>query len=540
MDFVSNFWNWISYLGLNEYKGSVSGLKRLALTNRINFIICILAILVFSFLLIFSQVEISKFNFNQYRILFAGLLALINLILSFSGLYKLSRFFLIFIPVLLLSILPIFFGVVNDESYLDFPWIIITASMTPHFVLSPKENKALYYVSLLYYLVLLIPLENLLAFYFNPEVHILPVVQGNLLYMKLAQLSIYGFLNLCIIYLQSLNRQHETNLERANELLSSQSVIINQQSGELKATNMQLLKHQEEMKLNNKNLIFQNMQLENTLHELKETQAQLVQAEKLATIGMLTAGIAHEINNPINFINSGLEGLRVSFQDCYQFIEEALQILDSEDTQKLCEIERLNDKYDIKGISESIPILLSNIQTGSTRAAEIVRSLLFFTHSSEDKIRPANIHESIDASLVMLNHLMKDRIEIVKHYLEIPLIYCLRSRINQVFMNLLTNAVQAMDGPGQLVIFTENIQGNESVRIRIRDTGKGIPADIQNKIFDPFFSTKETGKGTGLGLYIVMKIIKEHNGNLTYESIEGKGTEFIVELPVKPDSLEEI
>ena len=534
MSFLSKLWNWISYLGISHSIGSGSSIKRFALTNRINFILFVLGFVAFLLLVFWSPVNREQFNINQYRILFAAILGILNLLLASVGANKISRISLIFMPVFILSILPIFLGVVNDESYLDYPWFIITASMTPHFVLSPREDRFLYYFSLLYYLILLLPLEQILGMYFNPEVHILPVIEKNYLYIKLTQVSIYGFLNLSIIYLQSLSRQHEAKLEKANEQLNDQSVIIRQQTDELKDRNSRLLRQQAELRVYNTDLETQNKELEATLHELKETQAQLIQAEKLATIGMLTAGIAHEINNPINYINSGLEGLRVSFNDCHRYIEDSMLLLESDKDDKLKQIQELNKRYDLDSISGSIPVLLENIQKGSIRATEIVRSLLFFTHNNEDRLRPVNIHESIEASVVMLNHFIKDRIELIRDYGEIPQIYCLPGKINQVFMNLLSNAVQAIEGSGKIIITTEKIPGKNAVQVRFKDNGKGMSPKIQEKIFDPFFSTKEPGKGTGLGLPIVLKIIKEHGGELTFESVEFQGTEFRVELPVIP------
>jgi signal transduction histidine kinase len=532
MGFLLNLWNWISYLGISPSKEYGSALKQLVLTNRINFILLVLGSLAFMMLLFFSPVKVSQFNINEYRILLTAALGGLNLILANAGANRISRISLIFMPVFILSVMPIFMGVVNDESYLDYPWFIITASMTPHFVLSQKENRYFYYFSLLYFLVLLLPLEQILIFYNNPEVHILPIVTKNYLYMKLTQVSIYGFLNLSILYLQSLSKQHEANLEKANAQLQDQSFIINQQADELKERNILLVKHQEELNLYNRDLQNQNRELAETLHKLKETQAQLIQAEKLATIGMLTAGIAHEINNPINYIYSSLEGLRVSFEDCNHYVAESLVLLDSEIPEKLAEIKKLGEKYDLRGISTSIPILLDNIQKGSVRATEIVRSLLFFTYNNEDKPRPVNLFESIEASVVMLNHLMKNRIELVRNYNELPQVYCYPGKINQVFMNLLSNAVQSIDEAGTITITTENIPERNSVQISFRDTGKGISPKIYDKIFDPFFSTKEAGKGTGLGLPIVLTIVNEHDGKLSFESVEGMGTEFRVELPV--------
>jgi signal transduction histidine kinase len=534
MGFLAKLWNWISFLGISHSTGDPYSLKRFVLTNRINFVLFILGQFSFLMLLLFSPVDNSGFSFNEYRILLCSAVAGLSLLLAWAGANKLSRISLIFMPVFILSILPIFLGTVNDESYLDYPWFIITSSITPHFVLSPKENRTFYFCSLLYYLLLLLPLEQILRLFNNPEVKLLPVIEGNYLYMKLTQVSIYGFLNLSIIYLQSLSRQHESNLEIANEQLHQQSVIITRQSEELIARNELLLRQQIELKGYNKELEKQNHELEVTLSELRETQAQLIQAEKLATIGMLTAGIAHEINNPINYINSGLEGLKVSFNDCYNYIEESIRIMESDSPDIPRDILRLEEKYDLKSISGSIPVLLANIQNGSLRATEIVRSLLYFTHNSDDKFSPCNLHESIDASLVILNHQMKNCITIIKNYGKIPLVYCYAGKINQVFMNLLSNAVQAIEDTGEIVITTENVEERNSVKIKIRDNGKGINEKIHDKIFDPFFSTKEAGKGTGLGLPIVLKIIKEHGGELTFETSSGSGTEFCVELPVIP------
>jgi signal transduction histidine kinase len=271
------------------------------------------------------------------------------------------------------------------------------------------------------------------------------------------------------------------------------------------------------------------LELENTLSDLKATQVQLLQSEKMASLGILLAGVAHEINNPINYINSSLAGLRNVFEDILNYSREALTIKNNPE----------HPTIDLEKSVERIEKMLTNIKTGISKTMNIVNSLRTFSRNSDEVMREIDIHENIESTLTILYNQYKDRIEVKRIYGEIPLIHCYPEKVNQVLMNLLANAIQAIDKKGEIIITTKTIPGEDKVSISIQDTGMGIPESIQSKIFDPFFTTKDPGKGTGLGLSIAYDIIKQHNGEIQVQSTIGEGTKFIIILPIKGEVLYE-
>ncbi len=246
--------------------------------------------------------------------------------------------------------------------------------------------------------------------------------------------------------------------------------------------------------------------------EILRAQAQLVHSEKMASLGQLVAGVAHEINNPINFIASGLPSLKRDIDKMAGMIPSAAR------------------GADFDKVKTRLARLLVAIEDGTRRTAEIVRNLRSFSRLDEAAQKTADLHESLDSTLALLASKIEDNIKVEKLYGELPLVECFPSQLNQVFMNLLVNALQAMKSGGTLTIRTEPLDG--AVRISIQDTGQGIPKEIREKIFDPFFTTKPVGEGTGLGLSITHEIIAKHGGHLHLESEVGVGTTFQITLPL--------
>lgn len=257
-------------------------------------------------------------------------------------------------------------------------------------------------------------------------------------------------------------------------------------------------------------------------HELRETQAQLVQSEKMAALGGLVSGIAHEINNPIGAVNGTSD---VSLRAIEMLMK---QIDESTSLEEL----RANKRF-----NRSLKVLRENTQiaaTASERIVEIVRSLKNFARLDEAEFQLANVHDGLNSTLTLIHHEIKNKIEIIKDYGEIPDIYCYPNQLNQVFMNVLVNASQAITENGRITIETRADQAH--VIIRIIDNGRGIPAKNLNRIFDPGFTTKKSGVGTGLGLSISYNIVRKHHGTISAESEEGKGTTFTIKLPIVQES----
>jgi signal transduction histidine kinase len=269
----------------------------------------------------------------------------------------------------------------------------------------------------------------------------------------------------------------------------------------------------------------------NVAHEqLKSAQTQLVTSEKMASLGQLTAGIAHEINNPVNFISGNISPLRENISELAEVLEAYRQAALSPSPALLERAEALRRQVNLDLVRSEIGELLNGMEEGASRTAEIVRGLRTFARLDEDARKPVDLHLGLDSTLALLKGRLR-QIEVLKDYGEIPEVEGYPGKLNQVFMNILDNAIQAMPGGGIVYIQTHLKEG--CVEIRIRDTGNGMSEEVRRRIFEPFFTTKSVGEGTGLGLPISLGIVMQHQGNIEVHSQPGQGTEVIIRIPAR-------
>ncbi|MBU1364677.1 MAG: PAS domain S-box protein [Gammaproteobacteria bacterium] len=288
-----------------------------------------------------------------------------------------------------------------------------------------------------------------------------------------------------------------------------------------------------ELQSANRNLQDEREQQAALIARLEEAQSQLIQSEKMASIGQLAAGVAHEINNPVGFIKSNLGTLQRYIADFSKVLSAYAEIEHELGEASQASVSQLKKDLELDYLQQDLDVLLTETNDGVQRVQDIVRDLKNFSHVSSSEIILANLEMGLDSTLNVVWNELKYKAKVVKEYAGIPEIMCAPSQLNQVFMNLLVNASQAIEGQGQISIRTTSSEAE--VRIEIEDSGRGIPPENLGRIFEPFFTTKPVGKGTGLGLSLSYGIVKKHHGRIEVSSEVGKGTRFTVILPRQVD-----
>ncbi len=289
-------------------------------------------------------------------------------------------------------------------------------------------------------------------------------------------------------------------------------------------------------------------ELNQTIKKLQETQACLVQSEKMSSLGQMIAGIAHEINNPVNFLHGNLTYVKEYTDD----LLEAINLYETECPDISAEMQEKIAEIELDYLKDDLPKILQSMRSGIDRIRSIVLSLRNFLRLDESDLKAVNLHEGIDSTLLILQSRLNENsqrpeISIIKEYAELPLVECYAGQLNQVFMNILANGIDALDKLSSQRSFEDNqrdplwskiateVLPENWVSIRISDNSLGIPEEVRSRIFDPFFTTKDVGQGTGLGLSISYKIVVEqHGGKLFCESLSNRGISFVIFLPIKP------
>ncbi|MGE5656391.1 MAG: ATP-binding protein [Actinomycetota bacterium] len=365
--------------------------------------------------------------------------------------------------------------------------------------------------------------QKYLAFFPLKEVNwsillVIPVenIESQLRALDIIALVVAGLAVTMILVLWRVQRFEKQQLKKANELLEYR---VQERTAALSAT----------------------------LEQLQKSQLQLIQSEKMSALGSLVAGVAHEINNPVNFIYGNI----THANEYVDGLLKLIQLYQKHSSHPHPEVENYAQAIDVEFLAEDLLKILGSIRMGADRIRKIVLSLRNFSHLERSEFQQVDIHEGIDSTLLILQHRLKGSdhcsgVQVIKEYGALPLVECYVGQLNQVFMNILSNALDALEdrekqcnqltlqqSPSQIIITTQ-LQSKDRIRISVTDNGLGIPKEIQQRIFDPFFTTKPVGKGTGMGMSISYQIITErHQGLIWCESMPTKGTKFCIEIPIK-------
>ncbi len=469
-----SLWKRISKIGIKEDMDFLE-VRAISLLNQIS----VLSIVVFLFSMIIPG-ALSKDNITVLIGIINIVLFSICLMLNSFRLFTLSKNFIIISGIGIVTFISIYSKSVagNQVNYVTLP--IMT-------LLIFRDIKTIYR----YYILII--LAFLLTVYIQ-KVNFTGFVESDQLLINVYYINL--FINfflmtfLLIYFFRNLQNQYERKLLKKNEELAEANI------------------------------------------QLKKAQSQLVLSERMASIGQLTAGIAHEINNPINFVISSLNPIRNDLADVKGAYKEIEAFTKKENTTPTTRSfwEKVSEDYQLEEVFPEIDQLLEGVREGANRTKEIVAGLREFTRLDEDGLKKVNLHESINRTITMISHLCTERVHIVRHYGNIPLIDGVPGKINQVFMNLLENAIHAIPGKGEIVIST--VKKGEEILIQIKDNGIGVPLHIKDQIFEPFFTTKEVGNGKGLGLSISLGIMEQHHGKLWLEETSDKGSTFSLSFPL--------
>jgi signal transduction histidine kinase len=459
---VKKFWLFLSFLGLQNRNTSLEK-KGIVIANQLNIVMLVIMVLLSIISATVRHFDHRPIEMGSWRLLLILLVNIINILLAKKSHFTALKISLIFVPVFIFFILTTLTGFVEEESYYYYPYVIIAFSLFPQLILAPYKETAIYYTALAYFLVLVMISDNLLSYYAETPLKASESIKEFYFYYKLVPFIVFVFLHLSISYLRNINFNFE------------------------------------------KEIIAYNEELNATIEELKVTQQHLVQSEKMASIATLISGMAHEMNNPLNFINGGM-----------QFFSDIKEEIKNHMPQEMQKKYELATKMTLEGLE---------------RVSGIVNSLMIFSQSEKFSLVNSNLNLLLDNILQFFN--LKDyHIQIKKTYLLKDMVKIFPNKISQAVIIILDNAVYSLKQSSitDKVISISTRAKEKNVQIEISNNGPPILEKDINKIFDPFFTTKAPGKGIGLGLSIAYSLIEEHKGIIKVQNTMD-AVSFVIELP---------
>ncbi|MBK3519275.1 sensor histidine kinase [Carboxylicivirga marina] len=482
MGWLSKLWQSISYNGIESSRHDT--IKRTTvLNNQVNATLFLIMVGISVLLWVLRVIEDRTMNIGGWRFYWIMCLCIIHFFLSRFKFHTLAKSLLIFIPPILFLIVPALFGFVEDQSFFYYTYIVVAFSLFPQLLLRINTNRILYRGAMLYYLVFMFSLDYILVYFAPKELAVIPMLEDFWIFNKIASISIYTFINSSVYYLKWVNYKFEK---------------------QLKANQVELL-------INNKRLDVHIEELKATNEHLKTTQQQLIHSEKMASLGVLTAGVAHEINTPLNFISTGSLLVRNA-------IEDSQNGNDTDEVNKM-----LHQGNEI-------------INKGVEQAAFVVSSLMTFSYSGKSQKSKHDLHSILDSTLMFLKAKMPADLIVEKNYTLDEPVTIYADKIHQVALNIIDNAISALDNVDSKILKiscdkeSNKREGNYAC-ISIFNNGPQINNKVGARIFDPFYTTKSINKGTGLGLSLAYNLVEEHGGFLSFNN-HPDGVEFMIKLPM--------
>lgn len=460
---MKKLWIKISYMGIDEPDNSLLN-RSIVLKNQINFVLMLVMIFFVVFTTIQRELDPNgKMTIGSFRLTLIALANFTIMILAYFKKHKSGKHLLVFLPSFLFIIVPFALGFVEIETYFYNPMVIIALSVVTPLIIESKKATLFFD---LYYVILLVLNPEFFLLLATTELTSTYHIREFDVIFRLVPVAVFAFIHLALYYLRNMNFNYETQL------------------------------------------ITKNNNLSNTLSDLKKTQQQLIQSEKMASVGSLTSGVAHEINNPLNIIQGGSHILKSNLT---------------------------NISYNNAGQEQKVTRSIEMIDEGIAKTSNIVSSLMTFSRRGASKLQKLSVEDIIDKTLIFLKVNFTDNIQVYKDYrLNIPVpVY--QDKLHQVILNIVDNAIYALKNDGmnhEKHIVISTLKTDKYAEITISNNGPNVDKELLNGIFDPFYTTKDPGTGTGLGLSICYSLIKDHQGYLFAEN-KKKGVSFIIKLPLE-------